>query len=183
MPFPVNWLEELVIEWLELDGFAVSTNVSIPAGHGGRFSPDAVGVRVDNDTKRLRIRHCEAAMYLIQGPCEVAKKYAAKFSPEVQQAVWDHFSRNFSAYQPQEALYEKWLITFRPSACVRTELEKAIPGIQIQELTNFVRYDVLSAIERWRERPKTKMSALPTDKWLLQMIDMFKHFGLISKAG
>jgi hypothetical protein len=47
MPFPANWLEELVIEWLDLEGFAISTAVSVNAGPGGRWVPDVVGAKLN----------------------------------------------------------------------------------------------------------------------------------------
>ena len=50
MPFPANWLEELVVEWLDLDGFAASTSIDVPAPPGGRLGPDVVGAKLDRRT-------------------------------------------------------------------------------------------------------------------------------------
>ena len=58
MPFPCNWLEELVAEWLDLDGFLVRLQPPFPNpnGHGGRLEPDVIGARIHDG--RLEIRHC-----------------------------------------------------------------------------------------------------------------------------
>ena len=91
MPFPANWLEELLVEWLELAGFASTTGIIVPAGPGGRWVPDVVGAKLD-EGGRLLIRHCETAMYLIQNPESVAKKYEEKFNDPVKNAVRAYFA-------------------------------------------------------------------------------------------
>ena len=67
MPFPSNWLEELVVEWLELEGFTISTSLFVSAEKGGRFAPDVVGARIDLPSRQLVIRHCEATTWLFRG--------------------------------------------------------------------------------------------------------------------
>ena len=47
MPFPANWLEELVIEWLDLAKFAISTSIILPAGPGGPWSRAVAGTKMD----------------------------------------------------------------------------------------------------------------------------------------
>src|SRR5262245_50099656 len=94
MPFPANWLEELLVEWLELAGFASTTGIIVPAGPGGRWVPDVVGAKLV-EGGRLLIRHCETAMQLIENPKDVAKKYKEKFDDPVQNAVRAYFARIF----------------------------------------------------------------------------------------
>jgi hypothetical protein len=177
MPFPANWLEELVIEWLDLEGFVISTSISVPAGPGGKFAPDVVGAKVDTNGRRLLIRHCEAAMQLIDNPKKVAERYSKKFSPEIKLAVQAHFAKIFGARVSEQAVYEKWVISSQPGAPVQAALREKIQGIQIHFLRNFVLEEVLPTIKRWKE-PSYKQ--LPRDKWLLHMIDRFEHLGFIS---
>jgi hypothetical protein len=58
MPIPKNWSEELIAEWLEIDGFLVVSGFPVASkGGGGRGDLDVLGVRVENQT--LVIRHVE----------------------------------------------------------------------------------------------------------------------------
>jgi hypothetical protein len=180
MPFPANWLEELVVEWLDLDGFAISTSIDVPAGGGGRLAPDVVGAKLDMNGQRLLIRQCEAAMHLNDGPEKVAARYAAKFAPKIEERVRRHFVQIFGDRVPQQVIYERWVVTFRPSAAVQTALRRSIPEIQICILRDFVLKEVLPAIKRYREPPHTNTTQLPADKWFLHLIDWFENCDLIS---
>lgn len=178
MPFPANWLEELVIEWLDLEGFVISTSVIVPVKQGGRFMPDVVGARVDRNGQRLLIRHCEAAMVLSKGQVE---RYANHFNLEIERAVRGRFDNIFGERMSKQAKYEKWLITFRPGADVRDALEKSVQEIRIVALSDFISTEVRPAIKRWREKsPNTETTQVPGDKWLLHLIDRFEHFGLLA---
>jgi hypothetical protein len=88
MPFPNNWLEELVAEWLELDGFLtlIGPRIRNPTGAGGAFAPNVVGARVGAGG-RVEIRHCEAEMFLTQGAPAAERKYTSKFSRNIRDQV------------------------------------------------------------------------------------------------
>ena len=182
MPFPANWLEELVVEWLDLVGFASTTKIRVPADQGGAWSPDVAGAKLIPDEGRLLIRHCEVAMYLNQGPERHAKKYKHKFSQKVEQAILDHFVLIFGPSAVQQTRYEKWVICCQVSRPTTLRLQQEVPKIHIRLLDDFVLNEVLPSIEQWRQPPHTKMTTLPADKWLLGLIDLFKHFDLISLA-
>jgi hypothetical protein len=179
MPLPLNWLEELVIEWLDLEGFVISTSIFVPAPAGGRLAPDVVGAKLDENGSLL-IRHCEAAMFLIDNPGKVAERYAKKFSQNVMRAVQTRFGQIFGARVSERIVYEKWVISFQASTGVQAALRESIPGIQIHLLRDFVLKRVLPAIKRWRDPPHTKMTTLPGDKWLLDLIDRFERYGIIA---
>jgi hypothetical protein len=174
MPFPANWLEELVVEWLDLDGFAISTSVHVPAERGGRWVPDVVGAKLEDG--RLLIRHCEATMWLAQGPGDTVTRFAGKFSEPVETRVRKHFSQIFGEAADDKELtkYQKWLIICRDNVSVRRNLEAQIPGIQVHILKRFLFETVLPTITRWKRGP---YATLPSDKWLLHMIDVFDHTG------
>jgi hypothetical protein len=184
MPFHANWLEELVAEWLDLAGFATATGIFVPAGPGGRWSPDVVGAKL-GDRGRLLIRHCEATMGLAQGAQQVKKKFEEKFQAKVQDAVRGYFAcvfgrdAVFGSDAAEAAKYEKWVITSWPvSQAVRTALTEAVEGIEIHELKDFVLKEVLGSIEQFQEHHK-KTTQLPGDRWLLGLIHHFKRCGLI----
>jgi hypothetical protein len=59
MPFARNWVEELVIEWLQLDGFLVESNVPVGVARaGGRLEADVIAARTNENS--LQIWHIEA---------------------------------------------------------------------------------------------------------------------------
>ncbi|MBX5452986.1 MAG: hypothetical protein K6U10_03495 [Acidobacteriia bacterium] len=182
MPFPKNWLEELVIEWLDLEGFVTTTNIGVPAEGGGRWSPDVVGAKwQDEGKKKLLIRHCEPTMFLNQEREKVKEKFKGKFSGEIQDCVKEHFACIFGKEAVDKADYEKWVITFEASC----EVQNALKGLGIKILTGeeFVRNEVLQSFVRYRKLPrKSKKTTLPEDKWLLGLIDLLNKRGLIKKA-
>ncbi|MCL6578788.1 MAG: hypothetical protein K6T73_05295, partial [Candidatus Bathyarchaeota archaeon] len=58
MPFTKTWTEELVAEWLQLNGYLVEAG--LPAGvtpAGGRYVADVVGAKVSGNA--LEIIHVE----------------------------------------------------------------------------------------------------------------------------
>ena len=133
MPFPANWLEELVVEWLDLDGFAITTSVVVPAGPGGRWVPDVVGAKLQDDG-RLVIRHCEATLAPAQNPKKTAERLKHKFSEPVERKVREYFSHIFgeAANDKERTKYEKWLIIALDNASVRRELERCTPEVEVQ---------------------------------------------------
>ena len=177
MPFPANWLEELVVEWLDFEGFTTSTGVAISVGRGGRWSPDVVGAKMTE--ARLSIRHYEATMWLIQGPEDVKKKFKEKFSKEIENAVRDYFKPVFGDAVVRRAVYEKCVITCQASKNVRYALAEAVPGIQIHMFKDFIT-TVVNTIRDKKPKPTTM---LPSDKWLLHMIDQFSRDRLLNLPG
>jgi len=58
MPYTRTWSEELVAEWLQLEGYFVEVSVQIGVTpKGGRFEADIIGIRIKNHT--LEIMHVE----------------------------------------------------------------------------------------------------------------------------
>jgi hypothetical protein len=179
MPFPANWLEELVVEWLDLDGFAISTAVVVPAGPGGRWVPDVVGGKLEDG--RLLIRHCEATMWLAQGRVKAVSSFDRKFSELVEIKVREYFSHIFgeAAKDKERTEYQRWLITCADNVSVRRALEAR--GIQVHILKRFLFETVLPTIERWKLGKPS--ATLPSDKWLLHLIDVFNRFGCWPTTG
>ena len=51
MPYTKTWSEELVAEWLQLEGYLVEVSLPLPAGpQGGRGEADVVGARIQQNT-------------------------------------------------------------------------------------------------------------------------------------
>jgi len=61
LPFPLNWSEELVSEYLELEGYFVRTNLPIPTeDKGGRRDLDVLGIKLED--RRLKLIHVETGV-------------------------------------------------------------------------------------------------------------------------
>ena len=63
MSIPQTWSEELVSEWLCLEGYSTEVGIKVgTGGRGGRKEADVVGVKIIEDDKKgriLRIYHVE----------------------------------------------------------------------------------------------------------------------------
>ena len=61
LPFPTNWGEELISEYLELEGYFVRTNLPVPTEEkGGRGELDILGLKVEEE--QLKILHVETGI-------------------------------------------------------------------------------------------------------------------------
>lgn len=66
MPIPKNWLEELALEWLLLEGYITLTNVRLKSGKGGGTKEaDVIGLKLIRKNEEgilkeiLEIKHVE----------------------------------------------------------------------------------------------------------------------------
>jgi hypothetical protein len=188
MPFPQNWLEELVAEWLELDGFLtlIGPPIRNPTGAGGAFAPDIVGAKVGAGG-RVEIRHCETAMFFAKGAPAAAIQYTNKFSRNIRDLVWDEFRRILAVSGPPD--YEPWVICCEAGTQVQSALQGVIQNLQLQDpnlrnlqfrtlKTDFLP-EVRATIGRWRQAhpgPPTG-AGLPGSKWLLSLLDYMIYYG------
>jgi hypothetical protein len=186
MPLGENWSEELVAEWLQLEGYLIE--IDLPAGTGGaggRFAPDVVGARIGHSTKKLEIVHVEVGSY-IQGVKETMESFAGKFSPEVQNTLEAYFKERF-AYGSKPT-YRKMVVASYSSKPVKTAAQDI--GIEFLTLDDFICARVLPTIRRWKESPyferKTKGEnvTLSDSLWILKLLDYLDTFGLLKcKSG
>lgn len=86
MGFAKNWLEEIVAEWLSLEGYSVETNVPLKSKmSGGRGEADVLGFMFNGDY--LHIVHAEATVQLTESHADNVEKIKKKFSSENVAAV------------------------------------------------------------------------------------------------
>jgi len=181
MPVSENWLEELVVEWLELEGFLTLIGPPVRGPAGGVLPPDVVGARVGAGG-RLEIRHCEAAMWFAQGPQAAAAAYQKKFSRGTRDQVWAEFSRLFAVPGPPD--YEPWIICCEVGKPVASALHGAIQALQskdpslkdlqLRSLVDFLP-EVRTTITGWR-KIHPQVLGLPQSKWLLTLLDYMVHY-------
>lgn len=186
MSFASNWLEELVSEWLELDGFLVQVTPPVQIGrHGGRRAPDVVGARMREGG--LQIRHCEAASWPAQSADELARTYLGKFSSEVQAAVAREVFGLFGLKPEQPFTYEMWVVVGGIAKKAMDSLSANLRGSSVTVVTvdSFVLHCVLPSLARWRAGHPTKSGVEPTlpgDKWLMILLDYLSRRDLLQRV-
>lgn len=182
MPFPRTWIEELTVEWLQLQGFASQSNLPIiTAQVGGRFEADIVGARIRKNT--LEIRHIETGQ--LAGGGHSTESVKRKFSTEITEAITALFKAMFS-FSGDNVDYQKlYIATFSTGPVVNNI---SALGIEVQTVPEFILGKVLRDIAAWKadppHRPQTRGPhiTLPESYWLLQMLDHLDKKGLINRA-
>jgi len=179
MPFPRTWAEELVAEWLQLDGFLAQTNLPVCVSRaGGRFEADVIGARIKAGI--LEIRHIETGQ--LAGGRNSTASIAKKFGEPVVHAVTDYFRRTLS-FEGSKTTYEKIYVATFWSAPVIRDVKQI--GVRVIPLPDFICNTVLPTVLRWKSNPPHQPRTighritLPESLWLLQMLDHLKGKGML----
>lgn len=172
-----EWEEELIAEWLSLQGYLVQTNVPLHAPKaGGRAEADVIGVKALPDG-RLEIWHIEIGILLdtFEKNLERVKN---KFSKKRCEAVVKYVKLMLGETR-EIANYRK---TFIATYCsrkkeLREELKKE--NIEFLLLRDIVKQEIPKSINQWRERQEVmgmvknrKNIVLPRRYWLLKVIEL-----------
>lgn len=168
MPFPTNWAEELISEYLELEGYFVRTNLPVPTeDKGGRGELDILGVKVEDG--RLKLIHIETG--IPSRLDEMKRKFVPATAEEIRRIARDFgFEENYELEQwyvhtwgEQKGLSKKW-------ERIKEELRQE--GVVLMTFEE-VLTKITESIGQWREnrRGKTQQSSLPANLWLLKMLE------------
>lgn len=179
MPLPRNWVEELIIEWLHLEGYLVEANFPVATTiAGGRGEVDVVGARVDEGS--LDIIHIETGQ-LSRGKASI-KSIEKKFRQEIRETLTGYF-RGIFANEGEKVNYRKIYI---PSYWTKPTMD-GIRSIDIKviPLPDFILDYVLPTIERWKSNPPHSPKArgpgiaLPESHWLLKLLEHMNYHNLV----
>jgi len=180
MPFPKTWLEEMVIEWLHLEGFLVEANLPVSTPErGGRREADVVGGKISDDT--LVIKHVETGT--LAGGKGSITSIEKKFSLTVAQPVTEYFKQRLS-FTSDRVDYQKMYVASYWTAPTVEGLKRL--GVLVVTLPDFICGWVLPTISRWKgkppHRPRTsgKHITLPETYWLLQLVDYLNTRDLLT---
>jgi predicted transposase YbfD/YdcC len=169
MPFPKTWSEELISEWLTLEGYFVETNVR---SHG-RKEADIIGVKIKED--KMEIFHIEIGV-LSGGPKDSEDMINDKFSEENKKSIIK-YAKNRLEFDESKIEYKPLYITVYASDKAMNHLtqdQKKIPVIRLLEL---IKTTMLPSIEKWKQNPPSepksrgKSITLPQNLWLLYLLD------------
>ena len=173
MPFNRNWVEELAMEWLIIDGFLVESNVRLSATRaGGVYEADLVGAKIENN--RLKIKHVETGS-LAGNPEKNFSTVMAKFNDANRKDVEDLVKEKvgWKGDVDYEAIY------IASYAWKVSDLQKRLRdgNIELHMLEKPLLETILDTIDRWKNeqrslgRRKTTSITLPDPFWLLALID------------
>ena len=165
MPFPRNWLEELIAEYVQLEEYCVETGHPVQTGKkGGRLELDILGVKTDGKIPCLW--HIEA------GRARSKKERADKIQNQLlDPCIDEELNRLFGT-----AKRKKWFVSedIKESSGTWQELKKDFAGkvtlITFEELMRKIE----EAIKQWKKRHVTEEGnppTLPGNLWLLKMLD------------
>jgi hypothetical protein len=173
MPFPRNWAEELVAEWLILKGYLVLTNVRL----GGRCGVDVVGFRVLDDGG-YEVFHVEVGTVWLKADTiveRIDKRFSEKCVSDVLKVLGYYVGRKI-----ENPRYEKWFIVTGGSPGVIEEVKRRLQdkgsNVKVITLKEFMKI-VLEDVEKWQEYMKV---ATPGNLWLIDVLIGIKD---ICKSG
>ena len=179
MPIPRTWSEELIYEWLCLEGYL--TEVGIPVGtggRGGRKEADIVGVKVsvDNNKRQLQIYHVEVGQLGGKHVKNVAR-LKDKFSNERRSEIVERYKKRMAF--AGEVQYDKLYIDIweRPIKVEKLMSTSEITGEKIEVWTPSKLFrNVFKAIEAWGE------STLPESYWMLKLLESLLEVRRLNKS-
>lgn len=182
MPFARNWLEELVIEWLQIDGFLVESNLPVAVAiAGGRFEADVVGAKIHKNA--MDLRHIESGN--LTGGNKSVVSVLKKFSDVVKTHLEAYFKNKFSFSGPI-INYEKIYIAAYSTKSVEAKLSSH--GIKVIRVKDFIFSHVFPTVQNWKNnpphQPKIRGSyiTLPDSLWLLKLLDFLNSHGALQQT-
>ena len=145
-----EWEEQLIAEWMSLQGYLVETNVGlITPKAGGRNEADIVAIKVMDN--RILVRHIEVGS-LIHGFADNLAKVRKKFRDELRDSIKRFVRERVSFSNDFEWDYQcQYIFTWGArKEDLKRELEK--DEIQLTPLDDILRHDIPDTINEWRNR-------------------------------
>jgi len=184
MPTTKMWEEELVLEWLLLEGYLAEANLLLRAGKGGsRNEADVVGCKFLNDGS-LEIKHVEIGA-LAGSESDNIKKIRKSFDKEHREDIIKIIKWKLGLKDlPQVKYKPSYIVTYPPPDSVE-KLKNKIRDIEILSFKEFIKI-VLETIEKWKNTQKdlgfikdVKDRVLPQTYRLMRFLETLKANDLI----
>lgn len=182
MPFPRNWAEELLVEWLHLDGYLVEANLPVGVARaGGRLEVDIVGAKITNGV--LEIKHLESGL-LSGGEAQAKRIVQTKFTRSIRYYLTNYFRRQFHFRGHFERVkYKRIYVPTWPVGPPIALLQRK--GIAVILLQDVIAIHIIKAMNRWKAAPPYKArvsgSMLPEAYWLLKLIEHMYDYDLLNE--
>ncbi len=171
MSIPRTWSEELVSEWLCLEGYSTEVGIKVgTGGRGGRKEADVVGVKISEDSKKrriLQIYHVEVGQ-LGGNYGKNVTMLKKKFSDERTNVLVERYKKRMAF--DGDVQYDKLYIDIwaRPTWVEKLMSTSEITGerIEVWTVSKLFR-NVFKAIEVWGE------TTLPESYWMLKLLESY----------
>lgn len=156
MPTTKTWEEELVLEWLLLEGYLAEANLLLRAGdRGGRNEVDVVGCRFLKDGS-LEIKHIEIGA-LAESESKNIDKVCERFNKEHKEDIIKIIKWKFGLENlPQEIIKYKPIFiatNLSPNSVKKLKNKLKNTNIEILSFKEFIKI-VLETIEKWKNTQK-----------------------------
>ncbi|MGP6239673.1 hypothetical protein ACNF40_04555 [Cuniculiplasma sp. SKW4] len=191
MGFAKNWLEEIVAEWLSLEGYSVETNVPLKSKLGdGRNEADVLGFMFKGEY--LQIVHAEATVQLTQSHDDNVEKIKKKFSKENVEAVLEIAKTKYGEREigSTRHIFVCALASSRKEAqnLKETLISSNIEFIEFPELVHSCLTTISKEGEKRVDKGLNKTSeysqaifaALPDGLWFMKMLGMMQRHGMLN---
>lgn len=186
MPIPRYWSEEVVLEWLLLEGYLAEANVPLGSSRsGGRKEADVIGAKFEDD--RLEVVHAEVGG-VTSSLDEGIRAIKRKFSKNREESVIEEVKRRLGARSEVKVRYKPIFIATYASKI--SELKQGLKeeGIEFWMMDEFILTKLLEAIEKWKMRRKEegkvkneRYAVLPESYWLSYLVDYLNSRGYFRK--
>lgn len=171
MPFPRNWLEELVAECLSLEGYFIESGHPVQLEKkGGRQEIDIVGIKNGRDAIHVETGRgetykalCDKIEKQLLGPRVCAER--EKLSQEHKISHWQYLFVS-DAYKASSPKWQELKKHFR---------EKSVEMITFEELVK----RIMDAKREWQSKNSslkgTKTPMLPENLWLVKLLEKIEE--------
>lgn len=174
MPIPKNWTEELVYEWLMLEGYLAECNLRLKSSKGGGIpEADVVGVKFEDG--RLKIVHAEVGS-LVGGIGDNLERVRRKFEKDRTSIVKSICKERVDVDAPLE--YRKVFVASYASQAEKLRKDLKRYRIEFKMLDEFIGDDIVETIDQWKtreadagRRKSKENTTLPESYWLLGLVD------------
>ena len=164
MPFARTWSEELVAEWLTLEGYFVEISAPIGAAKaGGRNEADVLACKIAKGV--LEIVRVEVGI-----PANI-ETFRRKFS-EANEKGAKRYCREKLDYKGEIKYREYYVATYMSKPLAAKAEEE---GFEVKRIENLIRDEIVPSIKKWKQYPPFKVKTTditpPTSLWLIQLIE------------
>lgn len=182
-----NWLEEIVSEWLSIEGYSVETNVPLKSkAGGGRNEADVLGFMFHGD--ELHIVHAEATVQLKQSHDNNVEKIKNKFSPNNMDTVLKIARKKYGDRRIGSTRHI-FVSALASSTNEAHKLKETLntSNIEFMDFPELIK-NCAGAIKRYGERgiegsmhrPSDKIFAvLPDSLWFMKMLGMMDMYPVL----
>ena len=163
--------EEIISEWLQLNGWHIQTGLPLGSEEkGGRGEADILGLKIVNGEPH--ILHVEVGQ-LGGSTCDNLERIRQKFSSDKQEYILHAMGLTHAKLEC------RYIATYLSSNL--EEIRES--GFKIDKLEDVIQHEILPDIIKWKAeaingRKTTQLRTPPNNLWLIKLIDYMAVWGV-----